>query len=213
MIDGDIQEIKRAIGQKTDTGNTDPDDSTSSITSAIKGVLSLLAGTGVIGIVGGTTNRVSVEFTRAANATGYDIGDIVTPAAGGVVTLANIARVNGGSGYITGIRLTTDKKSITPRFRIHFFKMNNPTLSQDNAAWQDKYADVAKRVGYWDMPAMTTGTDTTNSDMSRTIDYSMRIPYKCDDNSRDLYFVLEALDAFTPASGEKFSMVIYSENN
>lgn len=173
----------------------------------------IVAGEAVLGKVGGITNRVSAEMTRATDTTSYDIGDIVLPAAGGVVTLSNVARVLGGSGYITGIRLTTNKKSITPRFRIHFFKASNPTLSADNAAWQDKYADIDKRVGYWDMPPMTTGTDTTNSDMSRTLDYSMRIPFKCADDTKDLYFALEALDAFAPANGEKFSVVIHAENN
>lgn len=173
----------------------------------------LAAGEAHLGEVAGNLAMVSTEFTRPNDTTPYGANDVVSDSTSATTmqALANAARVSGGSGYIVGIRVSTDKKSIVPRLRVHFYNTNGATLSVDNANWQDKYADAAKRVGFWDMPAMTTGADTTNSDMSRTLDFTMRIPYTCAATS--LYYVLEALDAFTPAAQEKFTVTVFVDRN
>jgi hypothetical protein len=77
-----------------------------------------------------------------------------------IQAMANIARVASGTGYIVKARLSTDLKSITPRIRVHLFSASNPTVVADNVQWKDLYADVSKRLGYFDLPAMTTGADT-----------------------------------------------------
>lgn len=160
-------------------------------------------------LMGGALNIVSVELTRPADTTAYAAGDVV----GTIQTVANFARVAGGSGYIVGARLSTDKKSITPRIRVHLFNSASPTLAAENVAWKELYADASKRLGYFDLPSMTTGTDTTNSDMSRAIDMTLRIPFKAAEGTKDIYFVLEALDAFTPASAQKFTLTLYGDTN
>jgi hypothetical protein len=166
-----------------------------------------------IGEVGGITAKVSVEFSRTAGILAYDANDAVLPSAGGVVEMAGVSRIAGGSGYITGIRIITNKKSITPRFRIHLFSSSDPTLSADGANWKDKYSDSSKRVGFIDLDAMSTAADTTNSDMSRTVNETLRKPFVCASSTTSLYFVLETLDAFTSADGQKFTVVMYIERN
>lgn len=158
---------------------------------------------------------VSGEFTRPADTTAYTAGDVVSNSTSTTTPLSfpDIFRVNQGSGYIVGIRISTDKKSITPRFRVHFFNDATATLSADNVAFKEVYADASKRLGYYDMPAMTTAQDATNSDMSRSIDLSMRMPVVAATGDDSLYVVLEALDAFTPASGEKFNVMVSIDNN
>lgn len=175
----------------------------------------LVAGEAHIGEVGGKIARASTEFTRPADTTAYTAGDVVSnsTSATTLIDLANAVRVNGGSGYIVRVALSTDKKSITPRFRVHFFNASGPTVAADNAAYKELYADGAKRLGYVDMPAMITGTDTTNSDMSRTVNDTVRLPVVAGGATRSLYAVLEALDAFTPASGEKITLTVFVDNN
>lgn len=156
---------------------------------------------------------VAVEFTRPGDTTAYTANDVVSNS---TVTSAlnqvpNFARVNGGGGYIVGARVSTDKKSITPRIRIHLFNASNPTVAADNAAWRDSYADASKRLGYFDMPAMSTGADATNSDMSRSLDMTLRVPFVAAAGTRSIYYLLETLDAFTPASGEKFTVTLYGD--
>lgn len=176
-------------------------------------IAALIAGEAHIGEVGGNMAMISTEFTRPADTTAYAANDVVSDSTGATTmqALANAARVSGGSGYIVGIRVTTDKKSVTPRVRVHFYNTTGATLAADNAAWKEVYADVSKRVASWDLPAMTTGADTTNSDMSRAIDMTCRIPYTCAATS--LYYVLETLDAFTPASGEKVTVTVFMDRN
>ena len=165
--------------------------------------------------VGGLVTRAATEFTRPADTTAYTAGDVVSnsTSATTLIDLANAVRVNGGSGYVVRVEVATDKKSITPRLRVHLFNASNPTVSVDNAAMRQLYADNAKRLGWIDMPAMTTGTDTTNSTMSVTVNDGCRLPVVAGAATTSLYAVLEALDAFTPASGEKFTVTIFVDGN
>lgn len=166
--------------------------------------------------VGGRLVSVSKEFTRPANTTGYTAGDIVSDNATTttIQELTNVARANGGSGYITGARLATDMKSITPKIRVHLYStIAGAIVSGDNLPHKSIYADIGKRLGYFDLPAMITGTDATNSTSSGAADFTLRIPFVCDAASRNLYFVLETLDAFTPASGQKFTLTIAADLN
>jgi hypothetical protein len=186
---------------------------------AINGTGAVSAGTGAseshFGEVGGNMNMVSTEFTRPSDTTAYTAGDVVSNAtsSNSLMVMTDLARINGGTGYIVGCRLSTDKKSITPRFRVHLFSATDPTFSVDNVAYKDLYADGIKRLGYFDLPAMITSTDTTNSDMSRSIDLTLRLPYKAASNTKSIYALLETLDAFTPASAEKFTLILYADNN
>ena len=163
----------------------------------------------------GSLIKVETEYTRVADTNAYAIGDVVSNdvTTTAPISLANCFRVVGGSGYVTKIKLITNKKSIVPRFRIHFFNVSTATLAGDNLPYKELYADTSKRVGYWDMPAMITAADSTNSDISRTIDMSVRMAVNADPAGQGLYAVLETLDAFTPASGQKFILSITVDNN
>lgn len=176
----------------------------------------LTAGEAHVGEMGGNLVRVTAaEMTRPANTTAYAAGDVVSNSESATTPLAftNIARINGGSGYIVRASVTTDKKQITPRVRVHLFNAADATVSVDNTAYRELYADIGKRVGYFDLPAMTTAPDATNSDMSRSFDNALRVPFVCAAGSRDVYVVLETLDAFTPNSGQKFTVVLWADNN
>lgn len=165
--------------------------------------------------VGGSIVRSATEFTRPANTTAYTAGDVVSnsTSATTLIDLANAVRANGASGYIVRVAVTADQKSITPRLRVHFYNASNPTVSVDNAAHQDKYADVAKQLGYVDLPAMITGTDTTNSTMSYSVNDTVRLPVVAGGATTSLYATLETLDAFTPASGGKFTVTVFVDTN
>lgn len=165
--------------------------------------------------VGGLVTRADTEFTRPANTTAYTAGDVVSnsTSATTLITLANAVRVNAGTGYIVRVAVTTDLKSITPKIRVHFYNASDPTVSVDNAAMRHLYVDNAKRLGYVDLPAMTTGTDTTNSTMSMSVNDTCRLAVVAGASTTSLYAVLEALDAFTPASGQKFTLTVFTDCN
>jgi hypothetical protein len=150
---------------------------------------------------------LSAEFTRPADTTAYAVGDLVGNATSGAtpLTVIGCADENGGSGYIVRAALITDLKSITPSFRVHVYNAA-PTQSQDNAAFRALYADVSKRVGDFTLGPLSTPADTTNSTLSQAVDVNLRIPFKCAADSSNLLFLFETLAAFTPASGQKFTL-------
>lgn len=175
------------------------------------GVASDVSAASPLPAVIGNTIVVSSEFTRPADTTAYGISDAVnnSTSAPTLLTIAGVARINGYGGIICGIRISTNLKSIVPAFRVHLFNVSNPTLSADNAAWKELYADAGKRVGYYDMPAMNTAVDAANSDTSRSVDFNVRLPFMCAASDRSLYIALETLTAFTPASGQKFTVTLH----
>lgn len=168
-----------------------------------------------IGSVGGGLVNVSAEFTRPANTTAYTAGDVVSDSTSATTLLAisGCARVSQGSGYITGIRVIADQKSITPRLRIHVYNASNPTVAVDNAAMKILYADIGKRIGSIDLIALTTATDTANSTSSQAQALDIRVPFVCAAASTTLYLLIETLDAFTPANAGKFTIQLMCDQN
>lgn len=172
------------------------------------GSVSVVPSENYIGAVGNKTAIISTEITTTHTQAAYAANDAVLVAGGGASALAGVARVAGGTAFIFGLRLTTNKKSIVPAFRLHLFNAANPTVSADNAAWQDKYADISKRLGYIDLPAMTTAADTTNSDMSRSVVASSPpVLVACAAGQTGIWWALETLTAFTPDNDQKFTLV------
>lgn len=159
--------------------------------------------------------RVSIEFTRPADLTGYTARDVVcnSTSAPALLVLANLARANDVGGYLVGLRLATDKKSITPRFRVHFYRATDPTLVNDNAVKKSLYVDEAKTGVYIDLPAMQTSFDATNSDMSFAQDMTIRVPFIPGSGGKDIYAQLETLDSFVPASAQKFTLTAWADQN
>jgi hypothetical protein len=167
------------------------------------------------GLIGKLT-AVSVEITRENNATPYGIGDVISASAStpAVHQLANIMRVVGGSGYISSIRVTSNVKSVVPAIRIHFYNASDPTVSGDNLPHRELYADIAKRLGYVDLPTMTTAADTSNSDMSRTMTATPPwLPVFAAAASRNLWFSIETLTAVTLTAQSKVTVVVIVDNN
>lgn len=165
----------------------------------------------------GVTSTVNTEFAIPNPATSgtYVAGDIISRSATTTVPLEleDVVRNNGDGGYIVGARLVTNKKSIIPRIRVHLYNVNNPTLSIDGDPNKELYAEVSKKIGSFDLPALSTPTDSSNSDLSRAVDYTQRIPFKCASTSTSLFYILEAIDAFTPDNGQKFNLFLNIEQN
>jgi len=172
-------------------------------------------GTAGFGIVG-SSGRVSGTFTRPANTTAYTAGDVVSD--NGTTTtlleMSGVGRREGSSGYITGAMIITDQKSITPRLQVKLYNASNPTVSADNAASRELYADVGKMAAIpFTLSAMSTATDTTNSTMSKSEDAMLRIPFQCASGTQSLYALVETLDAFTPTSGQSFTLVLFVDHD
>ena len=155
------------------------------------------------GATSGQMNRVDLEFINSSgSATAYSIGDVVS-AGSTVVTpyeLPNAFDIAGGSGFVMGLSVSCNKSSLVPAFRFHFFNSNAATIAIDNAPYMDNYTDQSYKLRYFDLPAMTSSTNTSGS-VSRTFDTStIRHPVVAGASSTSLFFALETLTAFISAS-------------
>jgi len=166
------------------------------------------AGENHVGEVGGNLRSASHEYTRPANTTAYAAKDVIADSTASpvVMTFSNIARVAGGGGYITKARLLTDQKTNTARFRLHLYH-TAPTAINDNDPMLLLYANKADRIGFIDFPACSTedATNSTAANAFATPNVSgCNLPLEfTSSGGRNLYGILETLDAFTPASGQK----------
>jgi hypothetical protein len=170
------------------------------------------AGENHLGEVGGNEVVVSAAFARPADVAAYASKDVVSNSTSApiVLTFANLARVNAGSGYLVKARLESDQATNTARFRLHLYH-TAPTPINDNAAFTILWANRAKRVGTIDFDALQT--EGAGSDAAYSANKDVRLAFACDAASRTLYGVLETLDPFTPASGQNFFVELAADNN
>ena len=156
---------------------------------------------------------VSASFARPSDSTPYGANDAVANSTS-APTVLNFADVVGGvgmSGEIVKVRLMTNQSTNQARFRLHLFH-TAPTPINDNAAHTILYANRANRIGSVTLPLCSTagsGSDAANSiAVPGTPLSNVPLAFTCAADDTDLYGMLEALDAFTPASGQQFFIEI-----
>lgn len=127
--------------------------------------------------IGGTS--VQIDLTVASAASAYSSGDMV----GAELTLTNIARINGGTGKITGIRVEDDAaQSVACELWIFDTAITEPA---DNAAWSISDADIANIVTV--VPVSAYYASALNSVAPIP---NLSIPFKCTGSTRDLKLCL-----------------------
>jgi len=161
---------------------------------------------------GGITNIVRAAFNRPTDTTPYAAGDAVSnsTSAPTILTLADVARVNGGTGIITDLRLSTNNPATTnASFKVILF---NDVIAavNDNAAYPQLWANDAKRIASFDLTLQTGGAGSDAA--SATLEQIGRT-FKCAPATRNLYAVIVANAAYTPASGQTFAVTLGTAND
>jgi len=194
------------IGGIDDSGDLQP------IKVNASGQLELAGDAITIANVGGLMAVASATFSRPANTDAYAAKDAVSDSttAPTVLNFADLARENGGSGYITKARLITNQSTNVARFRLHLYH-TAPTAINDNAAFTLLWANRSNRIGYLDFDACQT--EGSGSDAANALNTTIRLAFDCAAADRDLYGLLETLDAFTPASGQSFHIELTGDIN
>lgn len=155
--------------------------------------------------------RSDFSFTRPSDTTAYTAKDVVgNTGTAAVITLEDIARVEGGVGEIVAALLATDQSTNTATYRLHIFNVA-PTAIADNAAFTLLEADIGAYQGYIDFAAMVT--EASGSEVAHSLNTTVRLPFVCADGSRDLYAVLTNVATFTPASAQQFYGHILAKSN
>lgn len=149
----------------------------------------------------------SASFSRPADTTAYATGDLVanSTTAGNVVPMVlSAARTTDGRGMIRRARLKKTGTSISnASFRIHLYK-NAPTVTNgDNSAW------LTTESLY--LGAIDVTMDKVFSDAAKGIgvpNSGSEIVFDPSDGTQNIFALLEARGAYTPASGETFTLLL-----
>lgn len=147
----------------------------------------------------------SASFTRPADTTAYASGDLVanSTTAGSVAAMQfTVARIAAGSGMIRRARIRKTGTSITnAQFRLHLYSAAPTASNGDNGAWLTDNA--ANYLGSFDVTldkAFTDGAAGNGVPVSGSeINFALA-------SGQKVYGLLEARGAYTPASGETFTV-------
>lgn len=163
-------------------------------------------------MVGDFTRVPAVSFTRPANTTAYASGDLVAnnTTAGSVVPLEwPVTSAIAGSGMVRRARLTKSGTTVTSgTFRLHLFQSTVTVANGDNGALST--TNAAGYLGYIEIDLTAAGANIF-SDGATAIGApasGAEINFRCGENSIKLYGLLEARAAYTPASGETFTVTL-----
>ena len=158
------------------------------------------------GLVSNYIARPSGNFTRPSDTTAYASGDLVANSvtAGSVdaVSIA-VARASGGTGSIRRALLRKSGTGITNSiFRIHLYEADPSTVTNgDNGAWST--SGVADYLGAIDVVIDRAFTDGAAGEgvplAGGEINFDLT-------GTANVYALLEARGAYTPASAEVFTI-------
>jgi len=168
--------------------------------------------------VGGNTAAIGSFYVDVLSATTYALysnAALTTPVAGnGAYTSGGtvavlwrwpaLARVAGGSGYITRARLMTDLKTMVARVRLHLF--HTPVAAiLDDSPYLKLYANRASRLGEIDFPTLAT-EDSSNSTAASALlvpgQGNLPLAISFASGVQDIWGMAEVRDAFTGAAAQ-----------
>ena len=177
-------------------------------------ISALPSGENHIGSATGLCSLITASFTRTSATTSYQQLQAVSDSAA-VLPFTNIARVNGGSGYIVKARLVTNNINTAARFRLHLYTVA-PAVVPDYSLYPNFSANKANKVGYIDFDA--TGIESTGytgnlTDIAESLNSAARLCFVCAASSRTLYGALQCRDGFTPIASQTFFIELTSEQN
>lgn len=156
----------------------------------------------------------SASFTRPADTTAYASGDLVanSTTAGSVVPLA--VPVGGQSGFVnmrlTRVRLTKSGTSATnASFRVHLYGQDTITVGAgDNSAIST--SNASSWLGSIDISSMQAFTDgcTGVGSFAAGAEAFLKVTNASGQSQQFVYALLEARAAYTPVSGETFTLTL-----
>lgn len=160
-----------------------------------------------IGQVGGTTIVATGVLIRPADTAAYAVGDLIgaSTAAGAanLITLPGVARIPGGTGRIIRVRVATNQAAFAGTLRVHLFKTAVAPAVGDNGALAGA---VANYVNYYGSADVTLAQGILSDGAKGFMAFSPPIAFDVPTGVSDIYALLETRTAFTPASGQRFSI-------
>ena len=159
------------------------------------------------------THRTATDsWTRLANTTPYTAGDTIsdhgtTPTK--VLTFSAMSKGDSRGGKITGGLLISDNANVTnAAFDLYLFDTTVAVAGfKDNLTCAVTDAEFKTAIGLVSFAAAGTLTVITGSVSTSESTFSYSLPA----GSKDIYGVLIARGAYTPASGEVLTIRLHAE--
>jgi hypothetical protein len=163
-------------------------------------------------MTGGPT-RVMMEITRPSNTTPYSAYDCVAASSPSITTQCILAgRLNGKGGKIKRVDVLTDLTTWTSALTVVLYDDVPTSFIADNSAYPGRaYADAPGIIGIVNTgafaPDITAGTAACAT-------VATELNYQCATTSKKVYFELFLGNVTpTPASGQKFTVVLHVDQN
>jgi hypothetical protein len=152
---------------------------------------------------GGVQAITTASFTRPADTTAYAALDVVSnsTSAPTLLTFSGAGRAVGGSGLILSARhLKNSTATAGASYRLHLYKVNTVTATNDNSPFPMLFANRTNRIGFIDFTHTIAGT---GSDCTFALSTFVNLPFVCDAAASAIYGILTVSGAYTPTSGEQ----------
>ena len=166
------------------------------------------AGTNNIGKTGYTLKKISTNFTRPSDTTAYSIGDAITNSTSAPVPfeldLASIGAVVGQSLEIRKFTVVSSVKGATLPLINGYLSPVTFTATNDNSPLDITDA-VQEGGGAW----FACETQNYTVSNNRVSNIGVHEPIILAAADTKLYGTLQAANAYTPASGEKLTIIIW----
>lgn len=160
----------------------------------------------------GRVRRLTQTKTRPANTTAYAAGDVIneSASAGTNITFSGAGKLRGSErpadgGVITSAMIVDSASEATQLDAELWLFSVAPTADNDNAAFTPTDAEMLNLIGV--IPFGNSFVGTASGNVALTSGY-IHIPYVCANNDIAIYGVLVARNAYTPISGEVFTIIL-----
>jgi hypothetical protein len=169
---------------------------------------SITSGSNLIGKVGYRLERVSTSFTRPSDTTAYAVGDAVTNSTSAPVVfeldLGALGAVAGQELEIRKLVVVSSVKGATlPLFNV-FLSNATFTATNDNAALDITDA-VQEAGGSW----FACDVQFSTASNARASYINVPSPMMLAAADTKMYGTIQAANAYTPASGEKLTIIAW----
>lgn len=144
---------------------------------------------------------VTGALVRPANTTPYTIGDVWGTASNSIITLENVVPSTGAGGWIFSVSAVKSSGSSTnATMNFHIFNASPSAAIADHSAFSQNFAEVNSYVGC--LTNISFSTENATDACARYTDSTIRLAFKCADNSRNLYVCPVLTQAYTPGNAE-----------
>lgn len=169
---------------------------------------SIPSGTNVIGKTGYKLVKASANFTRPSDTTPYSIGDAVTNSTSApAVFQLDLGALGAVAGQAIEIRklavISSVKGAVLPLFNV-FLSDATFTATNDNSA-----LDIADATQEADGAWFSCDVQNFTASNARVSYINVPVPTVLAAADTKLYGTIQAANAYTPASGEKFTIIAW----